>query len=422
MFDIERWKEIMSTLRQNKLRSFLTAFGVFWGIFMLIVMAGMGKGLENGVTSGIGEFATNSVFMWTENTGKPYGGFRRGRRWNFDNGDVTMIRESIEGVKVVAPRLFGGWGSGENTVRGDKSGSFRLKGDYPEWIEINPMDVTQGRWINDMDVQNRRKVCVIGSKVYEEMFNKGENPIGEYIRVDNVYYQVVGVIEPITQMNMNGRSEESVFMPFSTMQVVYNHGDMVHMMGIVGQEKYPATILEKEIRQLIKKRHKIAPDDEQAIAGFNLEKEFKQFANLFLGINILTWIVGIGTLIAGVIGVSNIMLVIIKSRTKEIGVMRAIGATPGKVIGQILLESAFITTLAGYFGLLLGLLLLEGIAAMMTASQGSGGEESFLGTPEISLSVALSCLAVLIISGTLAGLIPAKKAVSIKPIDALRAE
>lgn len=422
MFDIERWKEIMSTLKQNKLRSFLTAFGVFWGIFMLIVMAGMGKGLENGVTSGIGEFATNSVFIWTDRTAKPYGGFRRGRNWNFENEDVKMIRQNVKGIKIVAPRLFAGWSSGENTVRGDKSASFNLKGDYPEWIDINPMTVVKGRWLNDMDVQGRRKVCVIGDKVYEEMFDKGEDPVGEYLRVDGVYYQVVGVIDPVTQMNMNGRAEESIFMPFSTMQVVYNYGDAVFMMGIVGEDDISATGLQTEIKTLIKKRHKIAPDDEQAIAGFSLEKEFKQFANLFLGIRILTWIVGIGTLIAGVIGVSNIMLVIVKARTKEIGVMRAIGATPRKVIGQILLESAFITTLAGYFGLLLGLLLLEGVNAMMEKAQASGGDEVFLRNPEINFTVAISCLAILIISGTLAGMIPARKAVSVKPIDALRAE
>lgn len=422
MFDIEKWKEIISTLKQNKLRSFLTAFGVFWGIFMLIVMAGMGKGLENGVTHGIGDFAKNSVFMWTSRTGKPYGGFRRGRDWNFDNDDVVLIKNHIKGIDVIAPRLFAGWGAGENTVRGAKSANYNLKGDYPAWINVNPMDVIAGRWINEMDVESRRKVCVIGDKVYEQMFDKGEEAIGQYLRVDGVYYQVVGVIDPVTQMNMNGRAEESIFMPFSTMQAVYNYGDAVFMMGVVGKPGYSAAVLENEIKGLIKKRHKIAPDDEQAIAGFNLEKEFKQFSNLFIGIRILTWIVGIGTLLAGVIGVSNIMLVIIKSRTREIGVMRAIGATPRKVIGQILLESAFITTLAGYFGLLFGLLLLEGINAMMSAAEASGGDEVFIRQPEINFAVAISCLIVLIVSGILAGMIPAKKAVSIKPIDALRAE
>ncbi len=412
----------MSTLKQNKLRSFLTAFGVFWGIFMLIVMAGMGKGFETGVRSGMGGFATNSVFMWTQRTAKPYGGFRRGRNWNFENDDVTLIRKNIKGVKIVAPRLFAGWGSGENTVRGDKSANFNLKGDYPEWIEINPMELLKGRWLNNMDIRERRKVCVLGVKVYEQMFAMGENPIGQYLRVDGIYYQVVGVIEPLTQMNMQGRAEESIFLPFSTMQVVYNYGDAVFVIGAIAEDNVSAAHIQEEIKTMIKKRHKIAPDDEQAVAGFSLEKEFQQISNLFLGIRILTWIVGIGTLLAGVIGVSNIMLVIVKARTKEIGVMRAIGATPRKVIGQILLESAFLTTLAGYLGMFSGMLLLGLINNQLMKAVESGAEGVFLKNPEINFTVAISCLMVLIISGIFAGMIPARKAVSIKPIDALRAE
>lgn len=421
MFDIERWKEIMSTLKQNKLRSFLTALGVFWGIFMLIVMAGMGKGLENGVTSGIGEFATNSVFIWTDNTSKPYAGFRRGRSWNFDNDDVTMIRERIKGVKIVAPRLFAWSGSsGDNTVRGDKSANFNMKGDYPEWNDINPLVILQGRWINTMDCKQRRKVCIVGEKVVEQMFDKGEEAIGEYLRVDGVYYQVVGVVKSKTQMNMNGRVDESIFLPFPTMQTVYNYGNKVFMMGIVGEDGYSVSDLEENIYSLIKSRHKISPDDEQAVAGFNLESEFKQFSNLFLGINLLTWIVGIGTLLAGAIGVSNIMLVIVKSRTKEIGIMRALGATPRKIIGQILLESAFLTTVAGYIGMFFGLLLLEGIGVVM--SSGPDADDVFLKNPQVDFNVAIACLCILIVAGLIAGLIPAKKAVSLKPIDALRAE
>jgi putative ABC transport system permease protein len=421
MFDIERWKEIFSTLKQNKMRSFLTAFGVFWGIFMLIVMAGVGKGLQNGVMEGIGEFATNSVFMWSDRTGQPYAGFKRGRYWDFENEDVDYIKDNIEGVKIIAPRLFSGGGSGDNTVRGDKSGSFSVKGDYPEWIDVDPMIVLKGRWINKMDMNNRRKVCVIGEKVYEELFDKGEKPIGEYLRINGIYYQVVGVIEPVTQVNMNGRTEESIFLPFATMQLVNNEGNKFHMLGVVGESSYSATTLESKLKTALKIRHKIAPDDEQAISGFNLAKQFKQFSNLFLGINILTWIVGIGTLFAGIIGVSNIMLVIIKSRTQEIGVMRAIGATPRKVIGQILLESAFITTLAGYFGLFFGLLLLEGLNKIFAAAAESG-DGLFIKNPEVNFTVAIACLAILIISGIFAGFIPAKRAVSIKPIDALRAE
>lgn len=422
MFEIDRWKEIISALKKNRMRSFLTAFGVFWGIFMLIIMAGAGKGLENGITQGVGQIATNSFFMWTNRTSEPYKGLRRGRFWNFENEDVEFIRNHVKEADIVSPRLFAGGGGGNNTVRDDRAASFYIKGDYPEWNNIDPADVIKGRWLNNVDILQRRKVCVVGEKVIESLFDKNEEPIGEYIRVNGVYYQIVGVIKPVSNINMNGRSEESIFMPFSTMQVAYNYGNQVHVMGITAKPGYSAAEVEDKVIALLKERHKIAPTDVQAVAHINLEKQFKQFSSLFTGIQILTWIVGIGTLLAGVIGVSNIMLVIIKERTQEIGVMRAIGATPRKVIGQIILESVFLTTLAGYIGLFLGILLLEGFNYVLEMAAASGSSEVFIKNPEINLNVAIACLLVLIVSGAIAGYIPARKAVSIKPIDALRAE
>jgi putative ABC transport system permease protein len=422
MFDIDRWKEIISALKKNRLRSFLTAFGVFWGIFMLIIMAGAGKGLENGITEGVGQVATNSFFMWTQRTGEPYKGLRRGRWWSYENEDVEFIRKHIPEADIVAPRLFAGGGGGNNTVREDKTASFYIKGDYPEWNDIDPGTMLKGRWLNEVDILQKRKICVIGTKVYEEMFAKDEDPLGEYLRINGVYYQVVGVVEPISGININGRTEESIFMPFSTMQVAYNYGNDVHIMGITAAEGYSATQVEQIVMDAMKQRHKIAPNDVQAIGHINLEKQFKQFSSLFMGIQILTWIVGIGTLLAGVIGVSNIMLVIIKERTQEIGVMRAIGATPRKVIGQIILESVFLTTAAGYLGLFMGILLLEGFNYALEMAAASGAEGVFIKNPEINLSVAIACLTVLIVSGAVAGYILARKAVQIKPIDALRAE
>lgn len=422
MFDIDRWKEIISALKKNRLRSFLTAFGVFWGIFMLIIMAGAGKGLENGITEGVGQVATNSFFMWTQRTGEPYKGLRRGRWWSYENEDVEFIRKHIPEADIVAPRLFAGGGGGNNTVREDKTASFYIKGDYPEWNDIDPGTMLKGRWLNEVDILQKRKICVIGTKVYEEMFAKDEDPLGEYLRINGVYYQVVGVVEPISGININGRTEESIFMPFSTMQVAYNYGNDVHIMGITAAEGYSATQVEQIVMDAMKQRHKIAPNDVQAIGHINLEKQFKQFSSLFMGIQILTWIVGIGTLLAGVIGVSNIMLVIIKERTQEIGVMRAIGATPRKVIGQIILESVFLTTAAGYIGLFMGILLLEGFNYALEMAAASGAEGVFIKNPEINLPVAIACLTVLIVSGAVAGYIPARKAVQIKPIDALRAE
>lgn len=421
MFDLDRWNEIISTLKKNKLRSFLTAFGVFWGIFMLIIMAGAGKGLEKGITDGVGQVATNSFFMWTESTSEPYKGFRRGRYWEYDNEDVTFIKSSVREADVVAPRLFG-WRGGNNTVRGDKTASFYIKGDYPEWIKIDPVDIIEGRWLNEVDILQKRKVCVVGENVQEEMFKPGEKIIGEYIRVNGVYYQIVGLIKPISTININGRTEESIFLPFTTMQVAYNYGNSVHMLGITAKKGYSATFVEDKVIASLKERHAIAPIDVQAVGHINLEKQFKMFSTLFIGIQVLTWIVGIGTLLAGVIGVSNIMLVIIKERTQEIGVMRAIGATPRKVISQIIMESTFLTTLAGYLGLVSGIFILEILNKILAMAPKDGDSQIFIKEPGVNLGIAVACLLILIISGAIAGYLPAKRAVEIKPIDALRAE
>ncbi|NLU40255.1 MAG: ABC transporter permease [Bacteroidales bacterium] len=421
MFDLDRWNEIISTLKKNKLRSLLTAFGVFWGIFMLIIMAGAGKGLEKGITDGVGQVATNSFFMWTESTSEPYKGFRRGRYWEYDNEDVIFIKSSIGEADVVAPRLFG-WRGGNNTVRGDKTASFYIKGDYPEWTKIDPVDIIEGRWLNEVDILQKRKVCVVGENVQEEMFKPGEKIIGEYIRVNGVYYQIVGLIKPISTININGRTEESIFLPFTTMQVAYNYGNSVHMLGITAKKGYSATFVEDKVIASLKERHAIAPIDVQAVGHINLEKQFKMFSTLFIGIQVLTWIVGIGTLLAGVIGVSNIMLVIIKERTQEIGVMRAIGATPRKVISQIIMESTFLTTLAGYLGLVSGIFILEILNKILAMAPKDGDSQIFIKEPGVNLGIAVACLLILIISGAIAGYLPAKRAVEIKPIDALRAE
>ena len=419
MFDIDLWSEIISALKKNRLRSFMTAFGVFWGILMLIIMSGAGKALENGVMDGVKAFATNSAFFWTSRTSMPYAGFQRGRRWDYQNSDIQYIHENVKEVEYLSPRLFGWQQTGDNTIRGERSGVFDIYGDYPDYFKIDKWTTLKGRLINEIDIQQKRKVCVIGERVVEVMFAKNEEPIGQYLKISGVYFQVVGVIHADTKINIGGgKKEETIIMPFSTMQTAYNYGDKVHFFSVTANKGTKVSELEEKLKQILKERHKIAPDDLQAIGSFNIEKEFSKFSMLFLGIQVLTWIVGIGTLLAGVIGVSNIMLVIIKERTQEIGIQRAIGATPAVIIKHIVAESVFLTVMAGYIGLSLGVAILEVLNRILQ----SAGNEVFFRNPQVNLTLGLSALGILVISGILAGLIPAQRAISIKPIDAIRDE
>jgi putative ABC transport system permease protein len=420
MFDIDLWKEIIDALRKNRMRSFMTAFGVFWGIFMLIIMSGAGRALENGIMDGIKSFATNSAFFWTDRTSVPHKGFQRGRRWEYKNDDFKYIRSNLKDVEYLSPRLFGpNSRGGDNTIRGNKSGAFNIFGDYPDFFKIDPWTPVKGRLINEIDIRQKRKVCIIGERVAEVMFGENEDPIGEYLRINGVYFQVVGVVHPETRINIGGgQKNEAIIMPFTTMQRTYNMGDVVHFFSVTSKPGVPVSQLEERLKVLLKERHQIAPDDRQAIGSFNIEVEWKKYNALFNGIQILTWIVGIGTLLAGIIGVSNIMMVIIRERTQEIGIQRAIGATPSTVILHIVAESVFLTVLAGYIGLALGVGLLELLNLVLEA----GGDEMFFRRPEVSFKMAVSALSVLVFAGIFAGMIPARRAVSIKPIDAIREE
>ena len=422
MLDLDLWKEIISALKKNRMRSFMTAFGVFWGIFMLIIMSGAGKGLENGIMDGIKSFASNSAFFWTDRTSVPYEGFQRGRRWFYNNQDIEYLRQSVSEIEYLAPRLFGrDMNGGNNAIRGERTGKFNVYGDYPEYYKIDPWTPIEGRLINNIDMIENRKVCLIGERVREVLFKKEEKAIGEYIKLSGVYFQVIGVVRAETRINFgDGEKKESIMIPFSTMQKTYNYGDIVHFFSVTANPGTRVSYLEEKIKNILKERHKIAPNDKQAVASFNVEVEYRKFTGLFLGIQILTWIVGIGTLLAGIIGVSNIMLVIIKERTQEIGIQRALGATPRKIITHIVTESVFLTTIAGFIGLSIGVGLLE---LMNMAIESSGNtDEVFFSRPEVSFTMAIAALAILIIAGMFAGLIPAKRAISIKPIDAIRDE
>lgn len=420
MFDLDRWTEIYQTLAKNKLRTALTAFGVFWGIFMLIIMLGAGRGLKNGVQKGMGDMATNSMFMWTQRTSMPYKGFPRGRFYNFNNEDTRAMLQQIPEISQIAPRIQGYAQDGNNNVvRNERTGAYTIQGDMPAYNIIDPVKVTKGRFLNPNDVNLNRKVAVLGKKVVADLYNADEDPINSYIRLQGVYFQVIGVFESRKNDNQAEYDNQNIIIPFTTLQKTYNYGDAVGWYSITAKKGIPVSQMEAKIKQFLMKRHDIHPEDIRAIGSWNVEKEFTKMNNLFTGIAGLIWIVGIGTLLAGVIGISNIMLVVVRERTKEIGIQRAIGARPAVIIGQILTESTILTLIAGYGGLVAGVAIVEMVNYFLSMSGGSTG---MFANPEVDFSIAVTALFIIVLCGLLAGIIPARKAIKIKPIEALRYE
>lgn len=420
LINVDKLQEIWYTLKQNKLRTFFTAFGVFWGIFMLVVMLGAGKGLQNGVSTGMGDMATNSMFMWGNRSTIPYKGFPRGRRVAFVNDDTQALKDQLPEIEYIAPRLqvFAAQGQ-NNVVRNERTAAYSIQGDYPDYNKIDPSNIISGRFINDNDIDEKRKVIVIGKRVKEEMFDADEEPIGDYLKIKGVFFKIVGVSSSKKNDQQAERENQQIFMPFTTLQSTYNMGDRVGWYSITAKKGFSASEVLVKAKDVMKARHSIDPNDERAIGSFNVEEEYLKMSRLFIGINGLIWIVGIGTLFAGVIGVSNIMLIIVKERTKEIGVQRALGATPWSIRKQIIIESVLLTSVAGYLGLVIGVGILELINYALI--QFGAGTDMF-NKPEVDFQKAVTALIILVISGALAGLIPANRAVSIKPIDALRDE
>ena len=421
MFDLDKWNEILLALTRNPLRTFLTALGVFWGIFMLVVMLGSGKGLENGVQTGFSGMATNSVFIWTQRTSKAYMGLPPGRSFNMDNDDFIALKQNLTEARIIAPRnQLGGYMGGNNVVRGIKTGAFSVMGDHPEIQNVESVWVLDGRFINQLDMQERRKVAVIGTKVRDILFEKGEEPIGQYIRISGVYFKVIGVFRTKQTGDRAERDTQKIYVPFSTFQAAFNYGNVVGWFAITSRSDVPVAVVEEKAIELLKKRHKVAPEDNRAFGHFNLQEEFNKIQGLFLGINALSWFVGTLTLLAGVIGVSNIMLVIVKERTKEIGIRRAIGAKPWSIVSQILSESIVLTSVAGFLGLFCGVLVLALVSSLLP--EPGGGQEVMFLNPEVRFDTAVWALTIMVIAGALAGLIPARRAVGISTVDALRAE
>lgn len=421
MFDIDNINEIWQTIARNKTRSLLTAFGVFWGIFILVILLASGNGFNNGLRNQIEGFATNSSFMIPTNTTVAYKGYQKDREWQLEMSDIEAIKKKVKGVDEISPISSKWTYNGENNVfYGIKGGNFSMKGVLPNYNEIDRCKIIYGRFINETDIADARKVCVLGKKVYEDVIGADKNPLGLMIKANGIYYQVVGVIEAYnSKVSIMGSMNETVVLPLTTMQVAYHTGNKFDFFMFTTRRGYNTKDLQTEVKSLLRERHDIAPDDEGSMMCFDLEEMFTMFEYLFLGIKILIWIVGIGTLLSGVVGVSNIMLVTIKERTREIGVRRALGAKPGIIIRQVMAESLLLTVLAGIVGLVLGVAIMAVVSGITGKNM---SEDVMFIDPQIGFGAAIAATIIIVLSGLIAGVLPATRAIQIKAIDAIREE
>jgi putative ABC transport system permease protein len=407
-------QEILYTLKQNKLRTLLTAFGVFWGIFMLILLLGFGRGMQNGVMDDFGRDVLDFVLIWGGDTSIAYHGMGLGRKIQLEQADIEAVSRQVRGIRVIASDSSTDDGSvtfeGKNsnaTIHGIPDDYFKIKEDVPFPL---------GRKPNPLDANEIRKVVVIGTTVAERLFPKDADPVGKSVRVKDVVMKVVGVFH---DKGNRGRASESVFMPISTYQKIYGSGGRITQIWLRPQPGVDGFELEKNVLDLVKRRHDVAPDDIRGIRSFNMATPAKRVNGLFTGINIFIWFVGLGTLTAGIVGISNIMIITVKERTREIGIRKALGATPFSIVSTLLLESALVTSVAGYVGLVCGVGLLELVAF---ALRSSGAKLPYFMNPEVNFQVAVTAILLLIGVGILAGLMPAMRAAKITPIEAMRAE
>ena len=420
MFSRDRWSEIIEALTANWFRTVLTAFGVLWGIFILVILLAAGKGLENGVKQGFSGIATNTMFMWTQVASKPYKGMPKGRRYSFKIDDVTAIKDQVPGLRFVSPRnQLGGFGGANNVVRGLNTGAFNVYGDYPEIIQQEPMDITSGRFLNYSDIDEKRKVAIIGNGVEAALYDIGEDPLGTYIKINGVNFMVIGTYKKKSQGGDAEEGQKEIYVPFTAFSQAFNRGNDVGWMAITAKDGNSITNLKNDIIDIIKSRHTIHPEDDRAVGHFDLYQEFSKVNGLFVALKAVAYFVGVLVLLSGIIGISNIMLIVVKERTNEIGVRRALGATPWSIRGQILMESIFLTIISGMAGIILATSVIWLVNLQLSNMDTS--EMMFL-NPSVNLGVVTVALAILIISGLLAGLIPAQQAIKVKPVDALRTE
>ena len=418
--DIDKWREIFGTLRRHKLRTTLTAFGVFWGIFMLTVLLGAGKGLQNGVDMGFPR-VTNTVFIWLQGpTQIPFQGMPIGRWIKFSPSDPAAIAKEVKSVGFIRGlNSVGVWGgSAPYTVRKSKNGGFAVQGGYAGVEDIDALTIVTGRSINALDEKERRKVAVIGQRVRDQLFTKDESPLGEDITVNGITFQVIGVFTSSQEGNQR-QEEERIYLPNDTLRYAFNQIGSVGSFVIVPKPGVHAAVAENDVKAYLARINNVSPDDRGVFGSWNMQNQYEKVQGLFTGINVFSWVVAIGTIFAGAVGVGNIMLIVVKERTREIGLRKALGATPASIVAMIVQESVFITAVAGYAGLVVGTLLIESIAKVVEAG---GGKAGFFGPPEVEFKTAMVALVVLVVAGLLASLLPAAKAAAVNPIVALQDE
>lgn len=410
LFERDTWQEVFDSFSKNKLRSILTMVGVWWGILLLIGLLGSARGLENSFNRLFGSFATNSVFVWGQNTSKPFKGFQEGKQVRLTLSDAKKVEENVEGIEFVLPR------SQQSAIvtRNFLSGSFQMAGDYPLLDQLQKKKLIHGRFINQNDIDDNKKTAVISEDTYKQLFDKGEDAIGNYIEINGINFIVIGIFE-VSNMNMGPSTD--IHIPFTTFQQIYNQGDRIGWMMITGKPEYDIKQIEEDTKLLLKNLNNIHPEDTRAFGSFNLGKEFAKVTGFLIGMQFLTWFVGIATLIAGVFAIGNILLITVRERTKEIGVRRALGATPFEIKRQIVVEAVFLTLVAGLLGIITGGWILIGLDSAF-----GQGDSAIIVNSSVSIAVVFIALTLLVILGTLIGLIPAFKATSIKPIEALREE
>lgn len=419
IFKIDTWQEIYHSLRNNKLRTFLTMIGVGWGMFLFVALLGAAKGMENGFDKIFSGFATNSIFLWAQNTTIPYDGFAKGRKMNLHLSDLELLPRKISEIDYISPQNSrGNFGSpGESFSRNGKNATYTLTGDYPIGNKISQKKLIYGRYINDADVTGSKNVIVIGEEIYKNFFDakKNENPLGKSVNVKGIFFHVIGVFR--AQKGGGPENDQSSYIPLSTFTKMYNDGDKVGFFAIVSKPDADLSLVEEKVKTELKQKYNVSPEDTNAFGSFNLGKEFKKLTGFLTGMQLLTIIVGTLTILAGVIAISNILLITVTERTKEIGIRRALGAKPAEVRNQILLESVVITLVSGILGFILGIFLLM-ILNILTKDQ----DKFPFYNPTVNYLEVFAAMAVMVILGLIIGMIPAQRAVRIRPIEALRSE